>query len=425
MKPLNIKKTEKIAGRLTVPGDKSISHRAVMIGAISKGKTVAKNILDCDDCNYTIRAFQDMGISIKKDGLLTTIEGAGLRGLRVPSRNLNAGSSGTTMRLLSGILAGQDFASVLDCDESLLVRPMKRVIEPLSLMGVDIKGSPSGNPPLVIKGGIVKPVCYKLPIPSAQIKSAILLAGLYADGTTVVEELFKSRDHTERMLGYFGADIKINGVKVSIKGGGELEGRSVEVPGDISSASFFMAAAILIKGSKIRIENVGINPTRAGILDVLKKMGAKINITNKRDLFEPVGDIEVEYGKTRGIIIEDAMIPSIIDELPIVFVLAALSEGRTVIKGAEELRVKETDRIRSMKENLAAMGGKVRVSEKEIIIEGVRSLSGASLKSYGDHRTCMAMTVAALTADGESRIDDIECVSKSFPEFFEVLEGLK
>lgn len=425
MKPLSIKKAEKITGRLIMPGDKSISHRAVMIGAISKGKTVARDVLDCDDCNYTIGAFRAMGISIKKEGQYTTIEGNGLRGLKAPHGNLNAGNSGTTMRVLSGILAGQNFTTVLDGDKSLLVRPMKRVIEPLSLMGVDIKGSLSGNPPLVIKGGAVKPINYKMPIPSAQIKSALLFAGLYADGTTAIEEAFKSRDHTERMLKYFGAKIKVDGIKVSITGGSELEGCPVEVPGDVSSASFFIAGAILLKGSKIRIENVGINPTRAGILDVLKNMGAKINITNRRDFFEPIGDIEVEYGKTRGIVIGEGVIPSIIDELPIIFVLAALSEGRTVIKGAGELKVKETDRILSMKENLEAMGARVTVLKDEIIIEGVKALSGASLKSYDDHRTCMAMAIAALTAEGESRIDDVECVSKSFPGFFEVLEGLK
>ena len=425
MKPIKIEPADKLAGRLVLPGDKSISHRAVMIGAIAKGRTVAKDVLDCDDCNYTVRAFSDMGIDIKKDGAYTTIEGMGLRGLKKPIKNLNVGNSGTTMRLLSGIIAGQDFSATLEGDASLSARPMKRIIEPLSLMGAGIKSGEGGYPPLTIKGGRIKSINYKLPIPSAQIKSSILFAGLYGDGVTTVEEKFKSRDHTERMLKYFGSKLKVDGLKVSVEGGGELAARTLEVPGDISSASFFLVGAILLNGSKIRIENVGINPTRAGILDVLAKMGARISITNKRDLFEPVGDIDVESGPTRGITIDEVAIPGIIDELPILFVLASLSSGRTVIKGAEELRVKETDRIRSMKENLEAMGAKIRLEADEIIIEGVGKLRGAGFKSYGDHRTCMSMAVAAVAADGPSKIDDIECVAKSFPEFFEVLEGLK
>ncbi len=425
MKPLDIKPADKLTGRVVLPGDKSISHRAVMIGAISRGKTIAKNILDCDDCNYTIRAFRDMGIEIKKDGAYTAIEGRGLKGLKKPGDALNVGNSGTSMRLLAGILAGQDFNVTLKGGDSLSSRPMKRIIEPLSLMGVDIKSLAGGCPPLTINGGRVRPIDYKLPIPSAQIKSAILFASLYADGATVVEESFKSRDHTERMLKHFGADIKVDGLKVSVEGGKELEAKSFEVPGDISSASFFIAGAILLKGSKIRLESVGINPTRAGILDILEKMGARIKVTNKNGLFEPVGDIEVESGQTHGVSIEEAVIPGIIDELPIIFVLASLSKGRTIIKGAEELRVKETDRIRSMKENLEAMGARIRIEAGEIIIEGVSKLIGAGFKIYGDHRTCMAMAIAALAAKGGSRIDDIECVGKSFPKFFEILESLK
>ena len=425
MRPQTIKGAGKLTGRLILPGDKSISHRAVMIGAVSAGKTVAKDILDCDDCNYTISAFKDMGIEIKKEGAYTTIDGKGLRGLKKPLKSMNVGNSGTTMRLLAGILAGQNFSAALEGNAGLAARPMKRITEPLSLMGVDIKSAPSGNPPLIINGGRVRAIDYKLPIPSAQIKSALLFAGLYADGVTVIEEAFKSRDHTERMLKYFGADLKVDGLKVSIKGAGELEGKEFVVPGDISSASFFIAGAILLKGSKIRLEKVGINPTRSGVLDILTRMGANIKITNKINSFEPVGDIEVESAQTRGITIEEREIPGVIDELPIIFVLASLSKGRTIIKGAEELRVKETDRIASMKENLGTMGASIRVEKSGIIIEGRDSLSAAELKSYGDHRTCMAMTIAALAAKGSSRIDDVECVGKSFPAFFEILDGLK
>ena len=424
MKPLTIHPADKLTGRLVLPGDKSISHRAVMIGAVSNGKTVAKDILDCDDCNYTISAFRDMGIEIKKEGAYTTIEGKGLKGLKKPKGVLSVGNSGTSMRLISGILAGQDFSATLQGYESLSARPMKRITEPLSAMGIDIK-SANGYPPLTIKGGKVRAINYRMPIPSAQVKSTILFAGLYAGGVTVVEEAFKSRDHTERMLGHFGAKINVNGLKVSVEGGKELEGRQLEVPGDISSASFFIAGAVLLKGSSLRIEKVGINPTRAGILKILAGMGARVKVANKKDLFEPVGDIEVESGKIRGISIDETVIPGIIDELPMIFVLASLSKGRTVIKGAEELKVKETDRIKSMKENLEAMGAKIRIEKSGIIIDGVAELTGADLKSYGDHRTCMAMTIAALAAKGPSRIDDVECVTKSFPGFFEVMEGLK
>jgi 3-phosphoshikimate 1-carboxyvinyltransferase len=303
---------------------------------------------------------------------------------------------------------------------------MTRVIEPLARMGARITASTGGFPPLDIRGSKLKAIDYRMPIPSAQVKSAILFAGLYADGTTTVEEAFKSRDHTERMLKYAGADIKVKGSKISVEGGSALKAREYDIPGDISSASFFMAAAVLLKDSKINVNGVSINPTRAGILNIISRMGANINISNKRDVFEPVGDIEVSTGRTKGIIINEDEVPSVIDELPIIFVLAALSKGRTVIKGAEELRVKETDRISSMKYNLEQMGARVEVGKDEISIEGVESLKGSNLlRSFGDHRTCMAMTVAALTAKGASQIDDTSCVSKSFPGFFEVLEKLK
>ncbi len=420
-----INPARKISGEITLPGDKSISHRAVMIGAISKGRTVVKDIPDSDDCEYTIRAFRDMGIDIKKDGDYTTIEGKGLKGLKKPKGNLNVGNSGTSMRLLAGILAGQDFSATMEADESLSGRPMKRITEPLGMMGVDIKSAAGGYPPLEIKGGTVKPISYILPIPSAQIKSAILFAGLYADGVTSVEERFKSRDHTERMLKYFGAKLKSGGLKVWVEGARELQAKQFEIPGDISSAAFFIAGAVLLDGSKIKIENMGINPTRTGILDILKKMGANVKVAERKYLFEPVGDIEVESGAIHGVVIEENEIPAIIDELPVIFVLASLAKGKTVIKGAGELRVKETDRIRSMKENLERMGAAFSVTDDRITIDGVNSLKGADIKSYGDHRTCMAMAIAALTAKDTSEIDDTACVAKSFPGFFKLIEELK
>ncbi|MFA6078518.1 MAG: 3-phosphoshikimate 1-carboxyvinyltransferase, partial [Candidatus Omnitrophota bacterium] len=334
----------RLFGEITLPGDKSISHRAVMLGALANGRTTVKGVLDCDDCNYTIRAFKDMGVAIEKKDGVTTIEGKGLKGLRKPAQPINVGQSGTSMRIIAGILAGQDFDSTITGHDQLLSRPMKRVVEPLSLMGADIKARDGEYPPLVIKGGAVHGIDYDMAIPSAQIKSAILFAGLYSKDAVRVKEKFRSRDHTERMMKYFGADIKVRGKYVTLKGLRELEPKDLEIPGDISSASFFIAAAIILKGSRIRINRVGINPTRAGIIEILKEMGASLKILRRENKFEPVGDILVEYGQTNGIIIEEDRIPGIIDELPVIFVLAALSRGRTVIKGAGELRVKETDR---------------------------------------------------------------------------------
>lgn len=420
-----IARAKRLCGSITLPGDKSISHRAVMCGSIAKGRTTVRDLLDCDDCNYTIEAFRSMGVRMTKEGDRTVISGSGLKGLKAPTKPIYVGESGTTMRVLSGILAGQPFESVLTGADSLLKRPMKRVAEPLAVMGVDVKCARGGYPPIVIKGGAVRPVDYKMDVASAQVKSAVLFAALYADGTTTVEEPVQSRDHTERMMKYFGAKIKTEKLRISVRGGKELTGRNVEVPGDISSASFFMAAATLLEGSRIRINRVSVNPSRAGILNVLSRMGAKYKITNRVDAFEPYADIEVAPAKTKGVVIDKSEIPSIIDELPVLFVLASLSEGRTVIKGAGELRVKETDRIASMEENLARMGGRVLVRSDDVVIEGVGRLKGARLKSFGDHRTAMSMAVAALAADGESVIEGEECVNKSFPGFFKVLDSLR
>jgi len=422
---MKIRPVKRLMGEIDIPGDKSISHRAIMLGSLAKGETRVKGIQDSDDCNYTAAAFTRMGIEIEKRGEITAIKGKGLKGLQKPAGELHVGNSGTTMRILAGILAGQDFEATLTGDESLSRRPMKRIVEPLSLMGVDIKAKDGEYPPLTVKGGAVKAINYKMPVPSAQVKSAVLFAGLYSDGTTRVTEEFRSRDHTERMMEYFGVDIEIDGTRVSVTGGKELTSRYVEVPGDISSASFFVAAATLLHGSKVMIKKVGMNPTRSAFIDVLARMGAHIAVMNRKALFEPVADIEVESSKTCGIVIEKREIPAIIDELPVIFVVASLSEGRTVIEGAGELRVKETDRIRSMQENLAAMGARFSSEGDNIIIDGVRELKPSAVKAYGDHRTCMSMAVAALAAQGESEIDDVACVGKSFPGFFQTLEELK
>lgn len=425
MKELSIQPAARLCGRISLPGDKSISHRAVMLGSIARGQTTVRGLLDCDDCSRTIDAFRKMGISIAVTGGETLIDGSGLRGLRKPDGPLFVGESGTTMRVLAGILAGQAFESALEGGEPLMRRPMQRIIQPLSLMGVDIRSREGGYPPLTIRGGAVRPIDYRMDVPSAQVKSAILFAGLYADGVTTVREAVRSRDHTERMMEYFGVRLKTDGMAVSVSGGAELSGRTVEVPGDISSASFFIAAASLLAGSKVHIEKVSVNPTRAGILEILKRMGSKLRITAASDSFEPYADIEVESGPTTGTVVEPAEIPAIIDELPVLLVLASLSRGKTVIKGAGELRVKETDRIASMRENIARMGGRVDVKGDEITVTGVGKLKGAALQSFGDHRTCMAMAVAALTAEGPSAIDDTACVSKSYPGFFAALDSLR
>ncbi len=423
---IKIKPVKKIVGELSVPGDKSISHRALMIGALALGQTKIKGLPESDDCNYTAKAFREMGIIIREESNTTIVEGKGLHGLKKPADPLYVGNSGTSMRILAGILAGQRFDSTITGDTGISARPMKRIVEPLSMMGVKISARGEGEyPPLTISGGTVKPISYKNLIASAQVKSAILFAGLYSKGTTKVVEPVRSRDHTERMLKYFGAKVKVSGQSVSVKGGSELKARAVEIPGDISSASFFMVAATILKGSRINIQNVSINPTRAGILKVLARMGADIEVINKKRIGpEPSADIIVKYSKTHGITITKEMVPSIIDELPIIFLLAALSKGVTTIEGVGELRVKETDRIRSMQDGLKAMGVGFRVKGDSVVIEGRKSLKGASLQSFGDHRTCMALAVAALAAEGDSDIEGPESVSKSFPSFFDTLFDL-
>lgn len=419
-----IKPVKRLSGEIRLPGDKSISQRAVMLGAVASGITRARGVLDCDDCNYTIDAFRTMGIAIRNENDVTIIEGKGLRGLSKPKAPLNAGESGTTMRLLAGILSGQNFEATLTGAPSLSKRPMKRIVEPLSMMGAKITSSDGGYPPLVIKPSPLKGIDYEMPVASAQVKSAMLLAGLYASGTTSVREGLRSRDHTERMLALFGADIKTETGRICLKGGRELQAKAFDIPGDISAAAFFIAGATIIPGSRVKIDNVGINPTRSGILSVLTRMGADIKLLDRRDTFEPSAGMVIKSAVTRGTTIKSEEIPSLIDELPAIFVVAAVSLGKTVIEGAGELRVKETDRIDSMQSNLEAMGASIKAGGGHIVIQGAPSLKGAALRSFGDHRTCMSAAIAALAAGGESTIDDAGSVSKSFPGFFKMLEGL-
>lgn len=404
-----------------------------MIGSIAKGITRIKNFPSNEDCHRTIEAFRKLGIEIRGEDEEISVYGNGLHGLKKPSNKIYLGNSGTSMRLLLGILAGQDFSCMLTGDASLTNRPMSRVTEPLEKMGAEITArieSGQAYPPLVIKGGRLKAIEYTTPIPSAQVKSALLLAGLYAEGITAVTERSESRDHTERMLELFGAEIRSENLTISLKSvSSELSSPgSLEIPGDISSAAFFLVGSALCKGSAIIIRNVGLNPTRTGIIDILRRMGAKILISAMSyqlpDASEPRGDIAVEESRLKGVEIEAEEIPRVIDELPVLMVAASCAEGVTIIRGAAELRVKETDRIHSMVSNLRKMGADIRVEQDEVIIQGGAQFQGTRVISFGDHRTAMAMAIAGLVARGETVVEDTECINTSFPGFMDTLGRL-
>ena len=416
-----------LRGEISVPGDKSISHRAVMFGALANGTTEITHFLQGADCLSTIDCFRRMGIDIENTPSRILIHGKGLRGLSAPSSALDVGNSGTTLRLISGILSGQDFKVLLDGDASIRRRPMKRIMTPLSMMGAKI-GSLKGNgcAPLHIKGQALHAIHYQSPVASAQVKSCVLLAGLYADGTTRVTEPALSRNHTELMLHFFGAQVHSEGTTVSIQPSPALEGRFIQVPGDISSAAYFIAAALLIPGSEVLIRNVGVNPTRDGILRVCQAMGADITRLNERsDSGEPTADLLVRHSSLKGTVIEGDLIPTLIDELPVIAVMAALAKGTTVIRDAAELKVKESDRIQVMTENLIRMGADVEATEDGMIIHGGSSLQGAIIDSHQDHRVAMSFAVAALAAEGETEIRDAECVSISYPGFYQDLASLQ
>ncbi|WP_218843234.1 3-phosphoshikimate 1-carboxyvinyltransferase [Sporosarcina sp. JAI121] len=415
-----------LTGDVAVPGDKSISHRAVMLGSIAEGETKITGFLDGEDCLRTIDIFRQLGVSIEREGTNVTVDSPGLQGWQLPSGDLYAGNSGTTARLMLGILAGSNIESVLTGDESLSKRPMNRVTLPLSTMGASIAGGPDGNLlPLTIAGGHLTAIDYKMPVASAQVKSAILFAGLNAEGTTTISEKTVSRDHTERMLMQFGASIQVDGFKVSVKGGNVLHGTEVIVPGDISSAAFFMSAAAMIKGSSVTFKNVGLNPTRTGILDVLRNMGARVEILEEKNgVGEPFGTVKVSYGELRATEISGELIPRLIDELPIIALLATQAEGTTVIKDAEELRVKETDRIAAVTSELKKIGADIEATDDGMIIHGPTALTGGTLTSYGDHRVGMMAAIAALIASEPIQIEDPECIAISYPGFFEDLDKL-
>lgn len=406
-------------GKISVPGDKSVSHRAVIISALAKGTSKIKNLLKSQDVINTLKAFRQMGVKTESRKNMLIIRGRGIY-LKKPAHKIDCGNSGTTMRLLAGILAGQDFSSQLIGDRSLSARPMKRVIEPLRLMGAHIKARQDNYAPIQIRGTKLDPLSspYKLKVASAQVKSCILLAHLFTKNRIELIEPRKTRDHTERMFKFFSSDIKSCGNSVVFHPGKALKAKEIEVPSDISSAAFFIVAAIIAKKSKLLIKKVGINPTRTAIIDVLKKMGAKISITNRKVINnEPVADISVFSSELKGITIRGETIPFLIDEIPILAVAATQAKGRTVIRDAEELRVKETDRIRSMALQLRKMGAKIKELDDGIIIDGPVKLKGASLKSYGDHRTAMSLAVAGMVAEGKTKMTDIGCIGTSFPEF--------
>ncbi|MDD3745068.1 MAG: 3-phosphoshikimate 1-carboxyvinyltransferase [Anaerostipes sp.] len=415
-----------LQGTLQVPGDKSISHRAVMFGSLAKGTTHISNFLSGADCLATIGCFQAMGVEIVQDGNNVTVYGNGLHGLKKPEHTLDVGNSGTTTRLISGILSGQDFDVVLSGDESLNQRPMNRIMKPLQMMGAEIESvNEDGCAPLAIHGRKLKAVHYKSPVASAQVKSCALLAGLYADGKTSVTEPVLSRNHTELMLRSFGVEVESEGTTATITPPEEMTATDIVVPGDISSATFFIVAGLITPNSYITLKNVGINPTRDGVLRVCRQMNADVTLTNVKDEGgEPTADIVVKTSKLKGCVIEGEVIPTLIDELPVIALLAAFAEGETVIRDAQELRVKESDRIQLTVDNLTKMGADATGTEDGMIIHGGRPLHGASIHCKYDHRIAMTFSIAGINAEGETIIEDSECVDVSYPTFYEELHTL-
>lgn len=413
-------KSHPLKGEITVPGDKSISHRGIMLGALANGTTSITNFLKGADCLSTISCFQKMGIEIEETESEILVHGKGLHGLSAPKEILDAGNSGTTTRLISGILAGQNFSCDLTGDASIQKRPMKRIMTPLSMMGADITSvHNNGCAPLHIKDAPLKGISYQSPVASAQVKSCVLFAGLYADGKTSVTEPFLSRNHSELMLSSFGASVQTCGTTATIEPEPVLTAQKVEVPGDISSAAFFIAAGLLIPGSELLIKNVGINPTRDGILRVCKQMGANLELLNTRtQCGEPVADILVKHSELNGTVIEGDLIPTLIDELPVIAVMAACANGETIIRNAEELKVKESNRLEIIVHHLSEMGCDITGTEDGMIIRGGKPLHGAVLDSHLDHRIAMSFAVAGLVADGETEITNADCVNISYPGFY-------
>jgi len=424
---LVIEKINQLKGNISVPGDKSISHRSLILGSIAQGETRIYNFLNSLDCLQTFKCMQSLGAEIElgEDNFIK-VKGKGLYGLEEPKDILEVGNSGTTIRLLAGLLSGQNFYSVLNGDHSIRKRPMKRVVEPLRLMGADIWGREDGQlAPLSIKGGLLNPLQYTLPVASAQVKSALLLAGLYTAGETIIKETTPTRDHTERMLNLMQADIMTSHQEIIIIGGRFLKGTDIFIPGDISSAAYFIAAASILKDSQILISQVGVNPTRIGIIKILKRMGAKINILNYQiKSNEPQADLEIEYSELKGISIMPEEVPFLINELPLIALVATQAQGKTIVSGAKELRVKESDRLKTIVSELKKLGANIKEKEDGFVVIGPSKLQGAACESYYDHRIAMTLAIAALLAEGKTVIKNSECIDISFPGFENTLQKL-
>jgi len=421
---MHIHPSAPLRGEITAPGDKSISHRAVMLGALANGTTRISGFLKGDDCLSTIQCFRKMGVSIEIHNDTVIMEGVGLHGLSAPEEDLYTGNSGTTTRLLCGILAGQTFPSVLDGDASIRKRPMGRIIKPLREMGASIQGKNDTLCPLRIFPSELCGIDYHLPVASAQLKSAILLAGLYAEGQTTVVESIPSRDHTEQMFRALGVEIEKQGNTILLEPPENLYAVDIDVPADISSAAFFLVAGAIVPGSEITIRNVGVNPTRTGVLDVLNAMGAKITMSNFHNGAEPVCDLTVQYSSLHGTEIGGALIPRLIDELPILAVAAAFADGQTIIRDAQELKVKESNRLTAMATELSRAGVSVRETEDGMIIQGGKTPHGATFTTYQDHRIAMSFAVLGLASEGATIIDNPSIVSISYPDFFDTLRKL-
>ncbi|WP_106406344.1 3-phosphoshikimate 1-carboxyvinyltransferase [Bacillus marinisedimentorum] len=428
MKAIRLKPAEAgLHGTIHIPGDKSISHRAVMLGSIARGKTVITNFLAGADCLSTISCFQKMGVDIQRFGDRVEISGSGREGLKEPEEVLDVGNSGTTIRLMLGILASRPFHAVITGDASIAGRPMRRVTGPLEQMGAVIDGRKNGGfTPLSIRGGSLKGLNYTSPVASAQVKSAVMLAGLGAEGVTSVTEPFQSRDHTERMLAAYGVNIAKDGLTVKVSGGQTLQGRVINVPGDISSAAFFLGAGAITPDSEIILKNVGINPTRAGILEVLDKMGANLTVTNERSQNEePVADLHIRTSDLKAVEIGGDLVPRLIDEIPMIALLATQADGQTVIKDASELKVKETNRIDTVVSQLKRLGADIRATEGGMVINGKTPLTGAVTDSFGDHRIGMMNAVASCIADGVVTVMNSDAAAVSYPDFYEDFAYLK
>ncbi|WP_040208359.1 3-phosphoshikimate 1-carboxyvinyltransferase [Neobacillus jeddahensis] len=416
----------RLVGEVTIPGDKSISHRSVMFGAIAHGETRVTNFLPGDDCLSTISCFRKLGVTIEENGHELRIIGKGFDGLVEPNEVLDVGNSGTTIRLLMGILAGRAFHTSLVGDESIGKRPMTRVTGPLTAMGVKLDGRKNGSyTPISIRGGQLQPIHYELPVASAQVKSAIILAGLQADGETTIIEPTETRDHTERMIRQFGGEINKDNKTITVTGRQKLTASTIFVPGDISSAAFFLVAGAILPESEIVLRNVGLNPTRTGIIEVMKRMGADLEVVQQNDeSFEPVGDLIIKTSKLKGTIVEGDLIPRLIDEIPIIALLATQAEGKTVIKDAEELKVKETNRIDTVVQELRTLGASIEATADGMIINGKSNLLGGKVSSHGDHRIGMMLAIAALLCTNEVQLEKSDAISVSYPNFFPHLNSL-